>query len=242
MIGASRVGAKLQGASFVATELQGAFLEGAQLQGAFFLDAKLQGASLGDANLSQTQFRGVYVWRAKAGACSEARILELQSDAIIAEELAPATQDNVRKFIDRSIGPIPEGDKKQRALVRMNSGLVVDPSKNDAADLAKVWKDCETESGAKSQEQFDKDQASVLRDLICNATGNLKVAADSIISNWALVSIARDPVYAQELSDGLLGRNGQECPAVKDLSEAAKTRVLTLLLRSGQIGTSTPVP
>ena len=57
---------------------------------------------------------------------------------------------------------------KQRAIDRMRAGLVVDPSKDDTAEIAEVWRKCDDESAKLPQDDFDRKHAIGLRDLVCD--------------------------------------------------------------------------
>ena len=66
----------------------------------------------------------------------------------------------------------------------MRAGLIVDPAKDDTAEIAKVWHKCEEESTKVSQAEFDKKHAAFLRDLVCNAEESRQAIAKGIIRNW----------------------------------------------------------
>ena len=63
----------------------------------------------------------------------------------------------------------------------MRAGLIVDPAKDDTAEIAKVWHKCEEELTKVSQAEFDKKHAAFLRDLVCNAEESRQAIAKGII-------------------------------------------------------------
>ena len=80
----------------------------------------------------------------------------------------PATSEAVAKFIEKSVTDIGDPMVKQRAIDRMRVGLVVDPSKDDTAEIAEVWRKCDDESAKVPRDDFDRKHATVLRDLVCD--------------------------------------------------------------------------
>jgi uncharacterized protein YjbI with pentapeptide repeats len=235
--GAILDGAQLQGASLDFAQLQGAILDGAQLQGASLDLAQLQGADFKDSALEFTRFSNAYVWRARRANCRESRVTSHKPDAIVAvrsnpergDESVKVSPSDIEKFIERSIGGIPDEKTKEDARQRMRTGLVVDPAKDDTAAVEEAWSKCEKASTEPSQKEFDQkfDQgdAAFLRDLVCNDTENGKAVAQGIVGNWISDDDDRR-AFSAELARGLLGLDGKECPPTEDLDEAAKNRLL----------------
>jgi uncharacterized protein YjbI with pentapeptide repeats len=247
--GASLDNAQLQGTNLLGADLQGAALNSAQLQGARLIQADLQGASVDSAQLQgvdlnraalkETVISRAAVWHARNAKCEGARVQRASFSAIIQfkqnniRKSVWATPKATAKFIDDSVvgisvvGIIPI---RQATIERMRAGLVVDPTKDDTAEIAKAWHRCEKESAKVSQAEFDKTRATFLRDLVCDAKesrhlfnpeGSRDAIAKGIIRNWILQRKDR-LAFSAQLAHGLLGEDGKPCAATKDLDEAYK--------------------
>jgi uncharacterized protein YjbI with pentapeptide repeats len=222
--------AQLQGASLEFTQLQGAVLQGAQLQGAKFNVAQLQGAEFADARFDHTILSQTWTWRARHAACSLARVVTALPQAVIELVMPsglvpsepdkdfnqiPATSDTTAEFIEASVAKIPDGPAKAAAAARMRVGLVADLSHDDTAAIAKAWSDCQNSpTSTMPQEQFDQEHAELLRNLVCNAENNRAAIAAGIVGRWIHGS------SAAQLARGLLGEDGRQCAATKDLDQA----------------------
>ncbi len=237
--GADLSGAHLQGAELTIAELQGANLRGAQLQGADILAAKLQGADLSGAQLQGANLgegselklallSDVFVWRAKGANCSDARTTNPKFDAAMelrpklgqADEPVSATPDAIAGFIDRAIADV-SGPRKDEVREQLRAGLVADIKKEELAAIETNWRKCATNSEKVGQAEYDRQHADLLRDLVCDATTNRKEIAAGIIRT----SYSPDPdrrVFFTRLARGLLGLDGKECAATKDLSDRDK--------------------
>jgi uncharacterized protein YjbI with pentapeptide repeats len=257
--GASLVNARLQGAVLYSADLKGAALVGAQLQGANVFSAKLQGASLLKAELqgsnlresetAHTDLSEAYVWRAKIGTCPSANIENLKSEAVV--ESGILANDNttrpvpleIDKFIERSTASIPDPFVRAETAKRMRLYLEINAAKDDTAEIAKMWNDCENLAGKTVRDRFDQERVQFLRELVCNADTDADGAAvaKGMIAGW---DITRWPFEisnrftVKEKSDrmsffgflarSLLGQDGKECETGKDLDELTKE-----LLRGG---------
>jgi uncharacterized protein YjbI with pentapeptide repeats len=236
--GADLTNAQLQGAELLIAELQGANLRGAQLQGAELLAAKLQGvdlsgAQLQGANLGRTELKlallsDVFLWRAKIGNCSDARMIKPRFDAAIqlsskigqADEPIPATPEAIAGFIERAVMDI-SGPRKDEVRERLRARLVADIKKEDLAAMETVWRECAANSEKVEQAEYDRQHADLLRDLFCDARTNQKDVAAGIIRNWGSDDPDRRDFFIR-LARGLLGLDGGECAATKDLSDRTK--------------------
>ena len=225
--GASFYGSKLQGASLDKAQLQGAFLNFAQLQGASLDSAQLQGADLRQARLTEAVLSRAAVWRARITNCEAARVQGSKYDAIIQFTLfepnrsVHATPEATAKFIENSVAGIPDPEVKQKTIDRMRAGLIVDPAKDDTAEIAEVWRECEKDSAEVTQAEFSKRHAALLRDLACNAKESRDAIAKGIIRNWISdVDIENRRASSAQLARGLLGEDGKPCAATKDLDNA----------------------
>jgi hypothetical protein len=222
--GANLSGARLEGTQLAEAELQGADFEGAKLHGASLERAQLQGAKLDQSVLSYTRISNASVWRAKNAACQDARVVQHKPDAIL------GTSD----FIERSVGEIPDGKRKDEARKRMRAGLVVDPDNDDTAAIEEAWSKCEKASTEPSQrvfdQKFDQNHANFLRKLVCDDVRNGKAIAKGIVLNW--ISAAPDRRdFSARLARGLLAQDGEECPGANDLDESIKELLREFVLR-----------
>jgi len=236
--GADLTDAQLQGAELLIAELQGANLRGAQLQGAELLAAKLQGADLSGAqlqgaNLGQAELKlallsDVFLWRAKVGNCSDARMTKPRFDAAIessskigqADEPVPATPEAIAGFIERAVVDI-SGPRKDEVRERLRAGLVGDIKKEDLAAIETIWRECAANSEKVEHAEYDRQHADLLRDLFCDPTTNREDTAAGIIRNWGSDDPDRRDFFIR-LARGLLGLDGRECAATKDLSDRTK--------------------
>jgi hypothetical protein len=209
---------RLQGAQVLAAKLQGADLSGAQLQGVNFSRSELKLALLSD----------VFLWRAKVGNCSDARTTNQKFDAAVelrpgpgqADEPVPATAEAIAAFIERAITDLSE-PRKDEVRERLRIGLLADIKTEDLAAIEMTWRECASNSARAERAEYDRNHADILRDLVCGATTDRKEIAAGVIRNWG----SDDPdrrVFFIRLARGLLGLDGRECGATKDLSDRAK--------------------
>ena len=236
--GADLTDAQLQGAELLIAELQGASLRGAQLQGAELLAAKLQGAdlsgaqlqgaNLGRAELKLALLSDVFLWRAKVGNCSDARMTKPRFDAAIessskigqADEPVAATPEAIAGFIERAVIDI-SGPRKEEVRKQLRAGLVADIKKEDLVATETMWRDCAANSEKVEPAEYDRQHADLLRDLFCDTTTNREDTAAGIIRNWGSDDPDRRDFFMR-LARGLLGLDGRECAATKDLSDRTK--------------------
>jgi uncharacterized protein YjbI with pentapeptide repeats len=253
--GAYLLEVRLQGASLREAQLQGAYLGGAQLQGASLQEAQLQGADLDQSAMAHADLADALVWRAKNAACGSARVSGHRPNAMIADEPVPSTQDELASLIERWVAGIPETGRppalwrakgipdphvKEEARERMRAALIVDPSKDDTAEIAKVWSDCEEASKKKSRGELDAERALFLSNLVCNAQDSRKAIANGVVRNW-LPDDQDQPLLAAQLARGLLGLNG-DCAATKDLDEPTKERLHAIIAASVKPMPAPPPP
>jgi uncharacterized protein YjbI with pentapeptide repeats len=247
--GASLNRAQLQGASLYAAGLQGASVTDAQLQGASFEYAQLQGTDFNKSSMTFANLSGAYVWRARGASCGDAYVIGHKPDAIIEvsrisgrnNEEVHATPDEIAKFIERSVEQIRERDgymtidfsgayisymhSKSWTSEKMRSRLIVDLAKDDTHDIAKVWSDCEDTAKAKAQGELSQ----FLRDFACNARDNRNAIVSGIARNWIPEHPGR-PAFSALLAVGLLGEDGRDCAATKDLDEPTKKRLWKIVV------------
>jgi uncharacterized protein YjbI with pentapeptide repeats len=230
--GAFLEGAQLQSASLTNAKLQGAFLEYAQLQaarltaaelqGASLSFAQLQGASLDGASLDAAILSGAWIWRASGAICADARITDLNNDAVIVRrsygrsEPIPATRDQIEKFITEWVAQImPEQLRKEIMAIlamRLTAG------KEETAALGEVWRRCESESLKISQQEFDGRHVTVLRETVCDARSDGATIARGVVRSWIFLNKERIEFRAK-LARALLGEDGKPCASAKDYDE-----------------------
>jgi len=239
--GASLAGAQLQGANLGRVQLQGASLRGAQLQGAELLAAKLQGADLSGAQLQGANLgkeegaelklaflSDVFLWRAKVANCSNARTIKPKFDRTIesssktgqADEPVLATPEAIAGFIERAVLDI-SGPRKDEVREQLRARLVVDGKNEDLGPIETIWRECAASSEKVEQAEYDRQLADLLRDLVCDATTNREAIATGIVRNWVLYDPGRH-VFVTQLARGLLGLDGKECAATKNLTDRYK--------------------
>jgi uncharacterized protein YjbI with pentapeptide repeats len=242
--GADLTDAQLQGAELVNAELPGASLRGAQLQGADLVAAKLQGADLSGAQLQGANFgeeegaaraklklallSDVFIWRAKVGNCADARMINPKFDAAIessskngqTDESVPATSEAIAGFIERAVLDI-SGPRKDEIRRQLRARLAADIKQEDLAPIETIWRECAANSEKVEQAEYNRQHADLLRILVCDATTNRKEIAAGIIRNWTSDDPNRHDFFTR-LARGLLGLDGKECAATKDLSDRYK--------------------
>jgi hypothetical protein len=189
-----------------------------------------------------------YVWRAKGAACLDAYVINHNPVAVIEfssisgrnDKAVQATPDEIAKFIERSVADIQEKDgykvlvssdeyisymhPKSRIIEQMRTRLIANPATDDTSEIEKVWSDCEEAARTKPQGEL----VQFLRDLVCNARDNRKAIASGIIRNWIPEHAGR-PDFSALLALGLLGKDGKECAATKDLGEETKERLRAVI-------------
>lgn len=236
--GASLSGAQLQGAylyfvelqdaDLVRAQLQGADLNHAELQRADLTGAQLQGATLSDSQLTLANLRGVYLWRARDANCSSARVNSPKFQVAFGTSdwtENPATPEAIKMFIEGVVAQVG-GPKKDEVRKRLKEGLVATIQKDDLAIETK-WRDCASNSEKFQEPEYVylKQHADFLRDLACNAPFYRNEIAEGIARNWiweSTASVRNRDDFSSRLARGLLGLDGKQCAATKDLTEETK--------------------
>ena len=223
--GADLFKAGLQGTDLTFAELQGADLAYARLEGADLSGAQLQGANLKLGELRFALFSDVFLWRTKGANCFGARTTNPKFDTAIGlkdkfrqAEPVPATPEAIADFIKRAIADLSE-PRKDEVRNRLGAGLVADITKEDLATTETMWRECAANSEKIERAEYDRQRADLLRELICNSTTHRKTIDRGIFRT------SDDPnrqEYFTRLARGLLGLDGKECAATKDLSDRAK--------------------
>jgi uncharacterized protein YjbI with pentapeptide repeats len=224
--GAELTYSNLQGADLRDAQLQGADLSHAQLQGANLRGAQLQGANLQGGELKFALLSGVFLWGARGASCSDARI-ELRPSLSPAGDLISTTPEAIEAFIEHVVADVGD-EQKDKVRERLRAGLVAAIQKDDLAAIEAIWRECAANSAKVPQAEYDQKRADFLRGLACDATDNGKEIASGIIRNET-VGYLDSRVDSPRLARGLLGLDGKECAATKDLGDLDKKVLLRTL-------------
>jgi uncharacterized protein YjbI with pentapeptide repeats len=260
--GASLEGAWLQLANLTDAQLQGAFLFGADFSAAWLFRVGLQGADLNQSSLEKVALLSTHVWRAKNARCKDAIVGGLSFEALlptlnydkvdnnIVGGMVPATSpDTIAKFIEQSVGGIPDPKVKETAAGRMRSGLLGDPANDAAPAVEEVWRQCEQDSD-QAPANGDMEVASFLRNFFCDvekrvcgdkfpcdAPRSADAVARGIIRNWY---DQKRGDFSESLARGMLGEDGKSCPASRDLTKSTKQRLRALAAGAPPAPTEAP--
>jgi hypothetical protein len=101
----------------------------------------------------------------------------------------------------------------------LRAGLVADIKKDDLAAIETIWRECAANSEKVERAEYDRHRADLLRDLVCDSTTYRK-EIDAGIFGGSDAPDRHD--FVTRLARGLLGLDGKECAATKDLSDRAK--------------------
>jgi uncharacterized protein YjbI with pentapeptide repeats len=255
--GASLSHSQLHGVDLREAQLQGASLFDAQLQGANLSYAQLQGVDLGEAQLQAADFSGsklklalisdAYLWRARNADCSDARVIAPKFDAafvpkreLILRPIPTAEPEAIE--IEKLIAYVVSLVSNRAVGRRLREGLVAAIQKDDLAAIDTNWRDCAANSEKVAVSKYLQQHADFLGVLVCNERREI---ADGIITHWTmpLTGVRLHGVlggenevlhYFSRLASGLLGLDGKECAATKDLSDETKARLRRFA--------STPIP
>ena len=240
--GASLEDADLQGASLIGSKLQGATIVSTQLRGAYFEGSQLQGTNLTDSPMRYSRLSRVYVWGAMVvKGCGDADV-SVQDATVVSnggtDEQVPATPDAIAKYVERSVAGILDASKKEETRAQMLAGLKVTRAANDAAQIRKIWSDCEAATKTISRSELDDQLAHFLRNLSCNTRDDRKAVAEGIVRNWILQAPDRITFNAT-IARGLLGEDGEDCAATRDLDEPTKQSLRDAVARANKMPSST---
>ena len=177
---------------------------------------------------------GVFVWRTKGANCADAVTTNPRHDPIIetkfvsragdADEHISATPEAIERFIERALAGL-KGQRKDDARKRLHTGLISDIPKDDLAAIESTWRECAANSAKVERVEYEQRHADVLLLLVCNAAQDRKEIAAGIIRNWIPEYSIGTDYYAgveRRLARGLLGLDGKDCPATKDLRDDVK--------------------
>jgi len=169
-------------------------------------------------------FSDVFLWRTKGAKCLAAHTTNPKLDAVIGSkaqfrqlEPVPATPEAIAIFIERAIWDISE-PRKDQVRKRLRAGLVADIKKEDLAAIETKWRECAANSEKVERAEYDRQRADLLRDLVCGSATYQKEIAARIFRKWDAPD--RHDFFTR-LARGLLGLDGKECAATKDLGDRA---------------------
>jgi uncharacterized protein YjbI with pentapeptide repeats len=214
--GAFLVNAQLQGAELTYSDLQGAILDHAGLQaaslnstrleGASLIRTSLQGIDLESAHVKLAVLDGVGIWQARHAACMEARVAEP-----FPNEMAPS---EIALLIERSVASILDPQLRSGIRNKIHNTLAVDPTKDDSAEVERIWRDCEQAASKVSATEWDQLHADFLQGLICDNSQSAGGVAEQFIRNWTPTifnDVDRGDLL-KNLARGLLGQStGKSC-------------------------------
>jgi uncharacterized protein YjbI with pentapeptide repeats len=186
--GAELIGARLEGATLFNVSLKGATLEGALLHGALLKNAALQGASLDEAVLDGAQLTEPYVWRAdprSVKSCAGVRVTAVMTGPENPKHECrdygmcnwSATQLGALK--EQITQHTPAGERRSKALGRIEMALDPDKPLDGEKDMAKAWADLDH-----PQPELDAQQNAeqkILRENILREAGCSEKAAPYVI-------------------------------------------------------------
>jgi hypothetical protein len=102
--------------------------------------------------------------------------------------------------------------------------LVAPIQNDDLAAMNANWRDCAANSEKIVESEYQQQHTDFLRDLVCNATTARREIAAGITRNWISNDQDRRD-YSSRLARGLLGLDGKECAATKEIGEETKARL-----------------
>ena len=192
--------------------------------------------------LSHADLSNAYVWHAKDAACGDALVSNPNPNPIVEvkrrgasvdgvpvqepDDFVQATPKAVESFIEQSTFNIP--DIRFRMDARKSIGDGLDSTRNDTAEIEERWRACEQASSKKTREEFDRERAAFLRDFVCGAADDRTAIVRGIARNLSSWNLSR-PDFSAELARGLLGEDGKECAATKDLDEPTRKQLRTAI-------------
>ncbi len=241
--GASLRGAGLQGASLNGAELQGASLNHARLQGASLLatnlqaalldHAGLQGADLDSADLNLASLESVSVWR------SNLEDAEGVEGAFIVRPLTDQgywSTDSFTMLRARIESEVPKRSNRDYAWFELYEGnnrddalkwlARLDPAQSLEGEqaMADAW--VKQAQLSRSRDAYNKDLATELREIGCNAEGAPYVIRGLLRDLHERFGTEAETVYPAELAKAFLDE--ATCPGARGLSEDDKAALRAL--------------
>ena len=195
----------------------------------------MQGSRFDESSMIYTDFYGAFVWRTRGLECRAANVVNHKPDAIIDRDYEnpennpiQATPDEITQFIERSVADIPDISVREQTIGRMRAGLTLDAAKDDTAETAKVWSDCEEATKSKRDDEFQSGRAQLLREFVCSVPDGREAITNGIILNWFQNWYQDEEIpryFYGLLARGLLASDGRDCAAMKYLGTPTKERL-----------------
>jgi uncharacterized protein YjbI with pentapeptide repeats len=249
---------QLEGTTFYRTELQGALFQNALFKGTVFVEAQLQGVQVLQSDykagplhagaLHDSIVSGSFLWNAGSMRCDFTHVTHIASpnfDPIIkagysGEKSIAATDQGISHFIEGSLKDVPE--KSNAAVNFSKSRLQADlisrlgpPASTVSAPIERAWRNCASESKARSHAGFQKLAANIVsyacgspnlnQFAMAFATGTTVTAVTTGAtkkprSRWAF-ELRQIPV-GKMFAKSILEMDEAQCPNVTSLTEPAK--------------------
>jgi hypothetical protein len=169
---------------------------------------------------------GAYLWHAGVANCSNARIINPNFEAVVVRAPgrdSPTSEAIDEHFVERVVANVGD-DVKDEVRGRLRERLIAPIQKDDLGAMETNWRSCAANSEKVAESEYLQQHAGFLRDLVCNATAARQEIAAGIIENWISDDQDRRD-YSSRLARGLLGLDGKECAATKEMSEETKKRL-----------------
>jgi hypothetical protein len=231
MQGASIIDSDMQGASLEKSKLHAAVIDRVRLDGASLARTQLQGSNLQGSSLTEAFISVAYVWRAQNAACLPGWMIRPNAEPIIdlRDKEILATQSAIQDFINKSLRGLPT-DSKVEVEEQMRGRLLTAMPVESEAAVARRWAACAGMTATAPQDAYDARHADLLLGLVCGATEYGKAIGAGVVRNWLSADIQSErPAFAARLARGLLGLDGQDCPAAKEWDEKTRRTLQALL-------------
>jgi len=244
-------GTQLEGTSFYRTQLQGALFQNARFEGALFVEAQLQGVQMPQDTRTRARLSragalhdsivsGSFLWGAGSMGCDITHVASPNFEPIIEVRylrekpmLIAATDREISDFIKRSLEDVP--DKSNAAVNFSKTKLQADLTSRlslrasaASAPIEQAWRNCASESKARTQEGFQELAANIFRhacyssDINSFASGVATKGNMGRLNMW--VSELEQIPVGRLFAKSLLEADEQQCRNAKSLTE--KTREL----------------
>jgi hypothetical protein len=129
----------------------------------------------------------------------------------------------IETFIELVVSQIPDFSKDQ-VRKTLHDRLAAAIQEDDLAAIDAIWRDCATKTEKVGVSEYLRQRADFLRDLVCKETNYPGEITAGIIRNWIPNNPSRRE-FPSILARGLLGLDGKQCAATKDLAEETTERL-----------------
>jgi uncharacterized protein YjbI with pentapeptide repeats len=243
---------RLEGTSFYRTQLQGALFQDARFEGALFVEAQLQGIQMlggrtrtrlpGSAGaLRDSIVSGSFLWRAGSMGCDLTHVVAANFEPIIEvkypheEPMFIAANDReISDFIARSLEDVL--DKSNTAVNFSKAGLQADLRSRlslrataASAPIEQVWRNCVSESEARTSEGFQKLAANIYRHACYSSDINSFASGVATKGNMGRLNMwfyeLKEVPVGKMFAESLLKAGEEECPYAKKLTESTREQL-----------------